>query len=90
MRGLNIPDHPAVACALRTGYPEPEHEPEPVVCAHCGREMTGRENVYLYEGDPVCGDCCAEMIRRDLSVDVLAELVGIATMTAEDYPVTWF
>lgn len=48
-------DHPAIANALRTGYPN--GEPEYPHCPVCGREC---ETVFMDENDVIfaCDNCC--------------------------------
>lgn len=53
----DIPSHPAVAAALRTGYPA---EPEPpLLCRRCGREISGGQDTY---------HLCAACARRALEI----------------------
>lgn len=85
MQTLNIPEHPAIARVLATGYPYPVQEPDEICCSVCTERITGKSKVYLYDGEPMCEFCCGEAIRRDLTVSNLAELIGIDYMSADDY-----
>lgn len=82
MSGYNdIPDHPEIACALRTGYPRPL--PPHIVCHDCDRELYGDDPVYTPDGVTVCEDCMEERI-REMNTSVLADALGIERTTASD------
>ena len=50
---FDVPDHPDIACALRTGYPT-GHRENPV-CPICGSEC---ETIYIKDGTPIgCDEC---------------------------------
>ena len=77
-----IPDHPEIACALRTGYPR---EYKSVQCADCQQEFSGEQKLYISDGDIVCGDCLKERILEAYSIDDLADAFDIRKTTAGDY-----
>ena len=81
----NIPDHPEIACALATGYPKPPKEPDPVYCSECGKELTGHDDVYDYDGEALCSNCCLDRITEDYEVSEIAEALGIRKKTADEY-----
>ena len=82
---MNFPDHPEIARALATGYPHPVKEPEPVNCTDCGLELTGKETVFIYDGEPCCENCCRDRIEEEFDISHIAKLLNIPTKTAADY-----
>ena len=80
-----IPEHPEIACALATGYPETPKEREPVTCTDCGAELTGDDKVYDYDGDKLCDKCCRERIREEVDLETIAQALGIIVKSAEEY-----
>ena len=53
-----LPDHPDIAHALKTGYPRGVEEPELEYCCECGREIEPDEDVYsCVTHNLVCEDC---------------------------------
>ena len=85
MRHLNIPDHPEIACALATGYPHPVKELEPVNCTDCGTELAGEDEVFIYDGEPCCENCCRTRIDEDFFLSDIAKALQIPMKTAADY-----
>lgn len=77
-----IPDHPEIACALRTGCPR---EYKSVQCADCEQEFSGDERIYISDGDAVCADCLKERLLEAYSIDDLADAFDIRKTTAGDY-----
>lgn len=75
----NIPDHPEIACALRTGYPRPL-QPH-ITCADCDKELYGDDLVYAPDGVIVCEDCMETRI-QEMDTSALAAALGIACTTA--------
>ena len=67
---MQIPEHPEIAMALRTGYP---HKCRSVKCVDCEQEYSGNETMYNYDGDIVCG-CCMK--------DRLLDAHGVADLAA--------
>lgn len=82
MSGYNdVPDHPEIACALRTGYPRPL--PPHITCADCDKELYGDDPVYTPDGVTVCEDCMKERI-HEMTTSELAEALGIDCTTASN------
>lgn len=81
-RFAEIPDHPEIAYALRTGYPKPVKF---VKCADCGEEFTGDHRMYISDGDLVCGNCLWNRIEENYDSDDLAEAFDIERTTAGSY-----
>lgn len=81
-RFAQIPDHPEIACALRTGYPRPVKS---VKCADCGEEFTGDHRMYISDGDLVCENCLRSRIEENYNSDDLAEAFGMECTTAGRY-----
>lgn len=77
-----IPDHPEIARALRTGHPRSYKH---LMCADCGAEMAGSHLVYVCDGDTVCGACLKKQILKNYSIDDLAEAIGVRSTTVSDY-----
>lgn len=65
-------EHPAVARALATGYPEPQ---EDKVCCVCGAPA----NVWGYTSGYKCFDCARREF-DDLSDEEAAELLGFEVL----------
>ena len=79
---MQIPDHPEIACALRTGYPR---EYKSVQCADCQQEFSGDQEMYISDGDVVCGDCLKERLLDAHGIADLAAAFDIAGTTVSDY-----
>lgn len=79
---LEVPDHPDVARALRTGYPR---QYDHLMCADCGSEMTGSNRVYISDGDTVCGTCLTRRILENYSIDDLAEAFDVRCTTVIEF-----
>lgn len=79
---MDIPDHPEIARALRTGYPRPL--PPHVTCRDCDKELYGDDPVYLVDGAIVCEGCLEERIDEMMIAD-LAERLGMERTTAGEY-----
>lgn len=77
-----IPDHPNIAFALRTGHPR---EYKSVQCADCEQEFYGDEKMYISDGDIVCGKCLKERLLEACDIDDLADAFGVRKTTAGDY-----
>ena len=77
-----IPDHPEIACALRTGHPRPYKS---IQCADCGSEMSGVHLLYIDNGDVLCGSCLKARICDGFTIDDLADALGVRRITAGDY-----
>jgi len=77
----DLPDHPEIACALRTGYPRPL--PPHVTCSDCGKELYGDDPVYTPDGETICEDCMEERI-QEMKMSDLADALGIGRTTASD------
>ena len=80
---LEIPDHPDVAYALATGYPEPE-KPS-IRCEYCGEEICGSEPIFFYDGDRICENCCRDKIEEDFSIAEIADKLNIQHCEAAFY-----
>ena len=70
----NISDHPLIAKALDTGYPEEERF---VCCADCGGEFYGSDKMYECDGDWICPDCTKDRIMDAYGVSDMAAAFGI-------------
>ena len=81
----NIPDHPEIACALATGYPNSPKEPDPVHCSECGTELTRDDKVYDYDGDALCENCCRDRIEEEFDMSYIAQALGLIVKSAENY-----
>ena len=79
---MQIPDHPQVANALITGYPEPRRC---VRCADCGQEYSGIHRIYIDGGDTLCGNCLMARLMDNLTTDEFADALGIRKTSAGDY-----
>ena len=78
-----IPDHPEIACALRTGSPR---ECKSILCADCQcEELYGDKKIYIRNDDIICGDCLKEWILENYDIDELADAFDIRRTTADDY-----
>lgn len=60
-------DHPDVARALRTGYPDAGAGRH--YCAGCGAELT---DAYIAEGEELCVDCFRDWVLEYASTDPAA------------------
>lgn len=76
-----IGDHPAIARTLATGYPRPENE-RPVICAGCETELYDEDEVFDWDGEKLCCDCCRDAILENYSVADIAKLVGLCVCEA--------
>ena len=63
---MNIPEHPEIECAMRTGYPSWEQEvDEPIYCGECGRRLD-EDEVYGDEGYKLlCKDCLLMLHKKE-------------------------
>ena len=77
-----IPDHPEIARALRTGYPRPYRY---VLCADCGGEFSEDHTMYISGGDLICGKCLLDRILENYDTDDLAEALGVESTAVRDY-----
>ena len=77
-----IPDHPDIACALRTGHPRTY---KAIQCVDCGSEMFGVHLIYIDNGDILCGSCLKARILNNCTIDDLADALGVRRITAGDY-----
>ena len=69
--------HPDIAAAERTGYPDRYHSKHSVVCSDCGftAPEDGDDSFYRWEGDVICGECLEAKI-DDMSLVEKAALLG--------------
>jgi len=81
MSSCSIPDHPAIAMALATGYPHPVQE-HYVTCTDCGTKLSGDEDVFIWDGDIFCEKCLKANIESNFSTKELADLIGIVYQSA--------
>lgn len=79
---MRTPEHPEIACALRTGHPRPVLT---VKCADCGQLFSGDHRLYISDGDTVCGECLMDRLLDAYDVDDLAHAFDIECTTAGDY-----
>lgn len=77
-----IPDHPEIAHALRTGFPRPYKS---VKCTDCEQECYGDEKMYISDSEPVCSKCLRNRLLEDYDIDDLADVFDIKKTTAYDY-----
>lgn len=75
---MQIPEHPDIAMALRTGYP---HKCESVQCADCSREFFGDAVLYESEGELVCGECLKNRLFANYSIADIAAAFDVAGTT---------
>lgn len=80
---MDIPEHPQVARALATGYPEPI--PDSIFCEECSHEFEADDKVYLYDGERLCENCCRERIMEDFDVEQIAEALQIVVKSLPQY-----
>ena len=60
---LNLPDHPEIAMAMRTGYPS-WNQPKSHYCEECGKCIDD-EDVYEDVGhDFLCEDCLRSLHKK--------------------------
>ena len=60
---MNIPDHPEIVSAMRTGYPS-WNQPESIYCGECG-ECLDDEDVYeSYGHEFLCKDCLLTLHKK--------------------------
>lgn len=81
---MNIPDHPDVASALRTGYPLGAQESKAIKCDYCGKELSGDDYVFDYGGSPTCEECLMENLKEDYAICKIAEQFGLVYKTATE------
>lgn len=79
---MQIPEHPDIAMALRTGYP---HKCRSIQCADCGREFFGDAAMYISDGELVCGECLKDRILANYSIADLAAAFDIAGSTVAEH-----
>lgn len=61
---MNIPDHPEIESALRTGYPT-WNQPEDIVCDNCGDYI--EDEVYEDETyEHLCLDCLLKLHLKEV------------------------
>lgn len=62
MNETSCSDHPAIARAITTGYPEPEEYREQVfVCSGCGDSIREGDQYVDLLGELFCMECIAEL-----------------------------
>jgi hypothetical protein len=81
-RYQQIPDHPEIAHALRTGHP---HNSNSVKCADCEQDFYGDETMYISDGELVCGNCMKDRLLDAHGIADLAAAFDIAGTTVSDY-----
>lgn len=81
---MNIPDAPDIACALRTGYPRPVKEANPIECEYCGKELSGNDDVFCVDGDLICECCFIECLENNHTAKDIAAQFGYRVMTADE------
>lgn len=79
---MQIPEHPEIAMALRTGYP---HKCSSVQCADCGRELFGDAELYESSGDLICGECLKSRLLTNYSIADFAAAFDIAGTTVAEH-----
>ena len=82
---MNLPDHPAIARAMATGYPEPVREPEIVRCADCGCVLRGEDEVFVWDDTPLCKECCRTSINDNFTTGEIAKALNILAIYAEEF-----
>lgn len=85
-----IPDHPEIACALATGYPKPPKELDPIYCDECSHEMSGKDTVFIYNGENLCENCCRDRVMEDIDMTEIARALGIIMKSAARYAAEHF
>lgn len=54
---MNIPDHPEIRWAERTGYPSWKQEDDRVYCQECGKDITDEDQYDDAVHTCLCADC---------------------------------
>ena len=75
-------EHPEIARMLRTGHPRPYKS---VKCADCEQEFYGDDQMYIDEGELVCGCCLKARLLDAHGIADMAEAFDISGTTAEAY-----
>lgn len=73
---MEIPEHPEIARALKTGYPAKE-DSKAIHCVDCETILAEHDTVYIFDGDYLCEKCVMERIEETIPVKTIAEAVGI-------------
>jgi hypothetical protein len=61
----DIPDHPEIECAMRTGYPSwGQEEDNRTYCGECGCELDDEDNVYTTDHYEFLCEDCLKMLHR--------------------------
>lgn len=71
-------DHPEVARAIETGYPE---YISGIVCVDCGNEYYGDEKMYEFDGEYVCSDCTRDRLLDAFGTADLAAAFNVSGAT---------
>lgn len=79
---VDIPDHPDIVAAERTGYPRGHREPPK--CKWCGKELSCSDPVYYIDGDWCCEECTEDYIEEQFLLSDIATALGLEKINAED------
>lgn len=77
-------EHSVITATERLGYPTMPQESK-IICADCGKELTGDDPVFDWDGDQICEDCCKTAIEENFSILEIAKALNIAAKCANDY-----
>lgn len=67
---MTCPDHPAVARAMATGYPEPEaYRAQVYICSGCGDPICDGDQYVDLLGEQYCMDCISELTNYAEAID---------------------
>lgn len=76
-------EHPVITATERWGYPTRPQERK-VICADCGKELTGDDPVFNWDGDQICETCCKTAIEENFPIWEIAEALNITARYAAD------
>lgn len=60
-----------------------------VHCCDCGKELTGDDPVFDWNGDLLCEDCCKTSIEASFSILEIANALKISVRYAADVEATY-
>lgn len=83
MSKYELPDHPEIARAMRTGYPYPAPA-ESLECTDCGADLVGDDEVYDWDTDLVCEDCFLDRLLY-LTPNEKAKRLGVDHYTVTEH-----
>lgn len=60
----NLPDHPDITWAMRTGYPS-WNQPIEDTCEICGEELSSDDTYEDHDHDKICKNCLLYLHKKD-------------------------